>query len=64
MEKQPIDHEDLIAGMWFNSLSHYNLAHKFFPLLQAMKVPDAKAAVARKTAVMANDESQEQKRGH
>ena len=28
-----------------NSLSHYNLVHKFIPLPQAMKIPDAKAAV-------------------
>ena len=28
-----------------NSLSHYNLVHKFIPMPQAMKIPDAKAAV-------------------
>ena len=28
-----------------NSLQHYNLVHKFIPLLQAMKIPAAKAAV-------------------
>ena len=26
-------------------MSHYNLAHKFTPMPQAMKIPDAKAAV-------------------
>ena len=26
-------------------MSHYNLVHTFIPMLQAMKVPDAKAAV-------------------
>ena len=26
-------------------MSHYNLAHKFIPMPQAMKIPDAKAAV-------------------
>ena len=25
----PNDHEDRIAGKGFNSLSHYNLVHKF-----------------------------------
>ena len=38
-------HEDHIAGKGINSLSHYNLAHKFMPVPQAMKIPDAKAAV-------------------
>ena len=28
-----------------NSLSHENLVHKFIPMLQALKLPDAKAAV-------------------
>ena len=28
-----------------NSGSHYNLVHKFIPMPQAMKIPDAKAAV-------------------
>ena len=26
-----------------NSLSHYNLLHKFIPVPEAMKIPDAKA---------------------
>ena len=38
-------HEDHIAGREDNSLQHYNLAHKFIPMLQAMKIPAAKAAV-------------------
>ena len=38
-------HEDHIAGKRMNSLSHYNLVHKFIPMPQAMKIPDAKAAV-------------------
>ena len=29
----------------FNSLTHYNLVHRFIPMPQAMKIPDAKAAV-------------------
>ena len=42
---QPKDDEDRIAGKGFNSLSHFNLVHKFIPMLQAMKIPHAKAAV-------------------
>ena len=38
-------HDDHIAGKWFTSMSHYNLVHKFIPMPQAMKIPDAKAAV-------------------
>ena len=39
------NHEDHIAGKGFNSLNHQYLAHKFNPMPQAMKIPDAKAAV-------------------
>ena len=38
-------HQDLIAGKGESSLQHYNLVHKFMPMLQAMKIPAAKAAV-------------------
>ena len=41
----PHNHEDHIAGKGENSLQHYNLVHKFIPMLQAMKFPTAKAAV-------------------
>ena len=41
----PNYHEDHIAGNGENSLQHYNLVHKFIPMLQAMKIPAAKAAV-------------------
>ena len=27
------------------SMTHYNLVHKFIPMSQAMKIPDAKVAV-------------------
>ena len=37
--------EDYIAEKGFKSKSHYNLVHKFIPVPQAMKIPDAKAAV-------------------
>ena len=38
-------HEDHIAGKGNNSLQHYNLVHKFIPMLQAIKIPAGKAAV-------------------
>ena len=38
-------HEDHFAGKGDKSLQHYNLVHKFIPMLQAMKIPAAKAAV-------------------
>ena len=41
----PEDHEDHIAGKGYNSMNHYNLVNKFIPMPQAMKIPDAKAAV-------------------
>ena len=41
------DHEDRIAGKEFNELSHYSLVYKFNPMPQAMKIPDAKAAVEK-----------------
>ena len=41
----PNNHEDHIAGKGENSLQHYNLVHKFILMLQAMKIPAAKAAV-------------------
>ena len=37
--------EDHIAGKGDNSLPHYNMTHKFILVLQAMKIPAAKAAV-------------------
>ena len=40
-------HEDHIAGKGINSLSHYNLVHKFVPVPQAMKIPHARAAVEK-----------------
>ena len=44
-ESQPNYHEDHIAGREDNSLHRYNLVHRFIPMLQAMKIPAAKAAV-------------------
>ena len=36
------DHEDHIAGKGINSLSHYHLVHKFIPMPEAIKIPEAK----------------------
>ena len=64
------DREDHIAGEGFKSLSHYNLVHDFTPMLQAMKIPDAKTAVNKewkkleKVAALVNDQSKEQNEGH
>ena len=44
-ESLPNHHEDHIAGKGDNSLQHYNLVRKFIPMLQAMQIPAAKAAV-------------------
>ena len=38
-------HEYHIPGKGYNSMSHYNLVHKFIPMPQAMKIPTAQAAV-------------------
>ena len=43
-ESLPTHHEDHIAGKGENSLQHYNLVHKFFPMPQAMKIPAAKGS--------------------
>ena len=40
-------HEDRIAGKGFTSMIRYNFVHKFLPVPQAMKIPDAKAAVEK-----------------
>ena len=43
----PKDHEDHIECRGFNSMTHYNLVHKFVPMPQGMKIPDARAAVGK-----------------
>ena len=40
-------HEDHISVKGINSLNHYNLVHKIIPMPQAMKIPNAKAAVVK-----------------
>ena len=42
---QSKNHDDHIASKRFTSMTHYNLVHKFIPMPQAVKIPDAKAAV-------------------
>ena len=37
--------ENHIASKRCNSMTHYNLVHKFMPMPQVMKIPNAKAAV-------------------
>ena len=44
-ESSPKHHEDHIAGKGDNSRQHCNLVHKFIPVLQAMKIPAATAAM-------------------
>ena len=39
------DHKDHIAGKGYNSMNHYNLAHKFIPLPQAVNIPNAQAVM-------------------
>ena len=41
------NHEDHNAGEGMNSPSRYSLVHKFIPMLEAMKILDAKAAVGK-----------------
>ena len=60
-------HLDHITAKGMNSITHYSLVHKFIPTPQALKIPDAKAAVEKngKTGEdpgMAADESQKQVR--
>ena len=38
-------HQNHIAEKGMNSLNHYSVVHKFIPMPQAMKIPDAKAVV-------------------
>ena len=40
-------HQDHITAKGMNSMTHYSLAHKFIPMPQAMKIPDANAAVEK-----------------
>ena len=50
----PRIHEDQIAGKGIHFLQHYNLVHKLIPMPQAMKIPEAKAAVDKKWEKLEN----------
>ena len=41
-------HEDHIAGKGMSSLNHNNLVHKYILIPQAMKIPEANAAVEKR----------------
>ena len=64
------NHEDHIAGKGFTSMSHFILVHKFIPMPQAMKIPDAKVAVDKEWKKLETipawrlEKSQEQKGGY
>ena len=48
LESSPPENQEYhIAGKGYNSMNHYNVVHKFIPMHQAMKIPDAQAAVDR-----------------
>ena len=40
-------HEDPISAQGIHSLNHYNLVHKFIPMPQLFKIPNANAAVEK-----------------
>ena len=40
-------HQDHITAKGTNSTTHHSLVHKFIPMPQALKIPDAKAAVEK-----------------
>ena len=44
---RPKNREDHIAGIGFTSMAHYNVVHKFIPMPQGMRIPDAKNAVSK-----------------
>ena len=63
-----ISHQDHITAKRVNSVTQYSLLHKFIPMPQAMKIPDAKAAVVKEKgkigdkSCMAADKSQKQEK--
>ena len=40
-------HQDHITAKGMNSITHYSLVHTFISMLQALKIPDAKAALEK-----------------
>ena len=60
-------HEGRIAGKGVTSMTHYDLVHKYIPMPQAMKIPDATAALDKiwkklETIPAGLGKSQEQKK--
>ena len=61
-------HEDHIAAKEIDSPSYHNLVHKFIPMPQAIRIPNAKSGLekewekCKKDTSMAADESQKQKK--
>ena len=53
---QPENHEDRIASKVFTLMSHFYLVHKFVPMPQAMKIPDARVAVHKELELAKNQE--------
>ena len=45
-------HQDHSTAKGTNSLTHYSLVHKFIPMPQALKIPDAKAAVEKEWEIL------------
>ena len=61
-------HQDHMTAKGMNSMTHYSLVHKFIPMPQALKIPDAKAVEKEwektgENSGMAADESQKQDKG-
>ena len=44
-------YEDHIVGKEINLVSDYNLVYKFISMAQALKIPDAKAAVEKRMGI-------------
>ena len=49
------NHEGHIASKGYNSMTHFNLVHKFVPMPQSMKITDATAAVDKGMEEARND---------
>ena len=45
-------HQEYINAKGMNSTTHYSLVHKFIPVPQARKIPDAKAAAEKEWEIL------------
>ena len=57
-------HEEHIAAKGQNSVLHYKLVHKFTSMPQAMKIPDAKAAVDKEWKKLETIQASDGKKSH